>query len=238
MNNLAAPGDTGAFDAISQDLHVVGLALKVLATAFYLPPAEPFLTGLSAEDLLADWPLASDDSDTARGLQLLRTFLGGAQPAALLPALREDHTALFIGLMQVDAPPWESVYLSRDHLLFDEQTVAVREFYARFGLQIPHIDREPDDHIGYELLFLAHLLEQASQALQGGDGAAAVRFMHAARTFFAAHPQQWVLLFIVRLEQRARTDYYRGLAYLLKGCMKVLPTLFDDYLVLLEEAQS
>jgi TorA maturation chaperone TorD len=241
MNNLAASGDpngfNNGFNDVSEDFQVYGLALKVLATAFYLPPAEPFLTGLSAEELLADWPLAPDDPDTAYGLQLLRTLFGNAQVAALLPALREDHTALFIGLTQVAAPPWESVYLSRDHLIFDQQTLEVREFYARFGLQIPRIDREPDDHIGYELLFLAHLMGQAARALDAGDVEAAARLVGAAHTFFVEHPQQWVAFFIERLAQRARTDYYRGLAYLLKGSVKALPTLFHDYLASIEEAR-
>jgi len=238
MNNLTASGKQDAFDVVSAELQVDGLALKVLATAFYLPPTEPFLASLSAEELLADWPLASNDPVTKRGLQLLRALFDRAQPAELLPALREDHTALFIGLMQVDAPPWESVYLSRDHLIFDQQTLEVREFYARFGLQIPKLDREPDDHIGYELLFLAHLMAQAAQALDAGDAATAVHALEAARTFFAAHPQQWAAFFIARLTQRARTDYYRGLACLLEGSMKALAPLLDDYLAILAQTQA
>ncbi|MBK8797751.1 MAG: molecular chaperone TorD family protein [Anaerolineales bacterium] len=135
--------------------------------AFYLPPSEPFLTNLCVEALLADWPLAPDAPDVAAGLHLLRTTLCEENAVqALLPALREEYTVLFIGLERVAAPPWESVYLSRDHLLFDEQTLQVRDAYAAFGLQIPHIDREPDDHIGFELLFLAHLMQQAAHAGQ------------------------------------------------------------------------
>lgn len=242
MNNLTASStqntfDVVSFDVVSAELQVCGLALKVLATAFYLPPAEPFLASFSTAELLADWPLASGDPATERGLQLLRALFDRTQPTALLPALREDHTALFIGLMQVDAPPWESVYLSRDHLIFDQQTLEVREFYARFGLQIPKLDREPDDHIGYELLFLAHLMEQAACALDAGDVATAVHALEAARTFFAAHPQQWAVFFIERLTQRARTDYYRGLASLLEGGMKALAPLLDDYLAILAETQ-
>ena len=238
MNNLTASSKQDVFAVVSAELQVDGLALKVLATAFYLPPSESFLTSLATEDLLADWPLTSDDPVTERGLQLLRALFDHAQPTELLPALREDHTALFIGLMQVDAPPWESVYLSRDHLLFDQQTLEVREFYARFGLQIPKLEREPDDHIGYELLFLAHLMAKAAHALDADDAAAAIHALEAARTFFATHPQQWVAFFIARLTQRARTDYYRGLACLLEGSIKALAPLLDDYLAILAATQA
>jgi TorA maturation chaperone TorD len=237
MNNLSASGLPDEFDDVGKELQVYALALKVLGSAFYLPPTEPLLTSLSAQDLLADWPLAPDDPDTERGLQLLRALFDRAQPADLLPALRADHTALFVGLMRVDAPPWESVYLSQDHLIFDQQTLEVREYYARFGLQIPKLDREPDDHIGYELLFLAHLMEQAGRAVDAGDVETAARLVGAARTFFATHPQQWAGFFIERLAQYARTDYYRGLACLLKGSMTALAPLLDDYLAIFAETQ-
>lgn len=238
MNNLTASSTQDVFKAVSEELQVYGLALKVLASAFYLPPAESFLTSLSAQGLLTDWPLAPDDPDTEKGLQLLRALFDRAQPADLLPALRADYTALFIGLMRVEAPPWESVYLSQDHLIFDQQTLEVREFYARFGLQIPKLDREPDDHIGYEFLFLAHLMERATRALDAGDIERAIHLVAAAREFFATHPQQWAGFFIERLAQSARTDYYRGLACLLKGSMTALAPLLDEYLAIFAETQA
>ena len=207
------------------ELQAYALALKLEATAFYLPPSEPFLTSLEGGNLFAEWPLAPDSPATARGIHLLRTTLASASPADLLPVLRGEYTALFVGLEQVDAPPWESVYLSRDHLLFDEQTLQVRDFYARFGLQIPKIDREPDDHIGYELLFLAHLLEHAASALVEANRAEAALFLTAARDFLVAHPQQWALLFAERVEHHGHTPYYRGFAYLLLGSLDALAVL-------------
>jgi putative dimethyl sulfoxide reductase chaperone len=212
------------------ELQAVALALKLEAAAFYMPPGEPFLASLDGGELFADWPLAPDTPATQRGLQLLRSVVANVPPAVLLPELRSDYTALFIGLEQVDAPPWESVYLSRDHLLFDEQTLAVRDSYARFGLQIPNIDREPDDHIGFELLFLSHLVQQAAQALENSDAAGAEYLLAAAGQFLAAHPQQWAQLFVERIDRYARTDYYRGFGYLLLGSLEALSTRLNDAL--------
>jgi TorA maturation chaperone TorD len=196
------------------ELQAYALALKVEAMAFYLPPSEPFLASLLRGDLLNEWPLAPDAPLTLRGLQLVRAALG-VPPANLLPELRSDYTALFVGLEQVDAPPWESVYLSRDHLLFDAQTLEVRAAYARYGLQIPKLDHEPDDHIGFELLFLSHLLGEAAQALTQGDAPAAQARLLAAQDFLQAHPQRWVDQFAARVDRFAGNDYYRGLALLL-----------------------
>lgn len=213
---------TDAFFA--EQLQACALALQLEAMAFYLPPSEPFLTTLDNGELLAEWPLGPHSPLTVRGLELLRTALASAPAASLLPALRGDYTALFVGLEQVGAPPWESVYLSRDHLLFDEQTLAVRQAYAQYGLQIPKLEREPDDHIGFELLFLAHLLEQAGHALTRNDDAAQ-GYLQAAQAFLQEHPQRWVEQFVERVLQRAETDYYRGWACLLTGSLIGLTVL-------------
>ena len=212
-------------DFSPDELHACALALKLAAAAFYLAPSKSFLTMLNDDALLVEWPLAPDSPVTVQGLELLRLALADAHPDRLLRQLRSDYTALFVGLEQVGAPPWESVYLSHDHLLFEEQTLAVRDFYARFGLQIPKVDREPDDHIGYELLFLAHLLEEAARlAAEDQPQQVQVR-MEAAREFLDAHPQQWAGEFTTRVLERATTDYYRGWALLLTGSLLGLAAL-------------
>lgn len=202
-----------------EELQAYALALKLEAMAFYLPPSEPFLASLVDGDLLSEWPLAPDDRYTQRGLELVRGSLTSAPVAGLVPRLRNDYMALFVGLEQVDAPPWESVYLSQDHLLFEEQTLEVRNAYAAYGLQIPKLDREPDDHIGFELLFLSHLLEQAAQAVADDDTPAVQDRLVAARDFLRSHPQQWVAEFAGRVDRFASDDYYRGLVFLLLGSL-------------------
>ena len=149
----------------------------------------------------------------------MRDAVRSAPAAQLLPALRSDYTALFIGLEQVEAPPWESVYLSPDHLLFDVQTLEVRGAYAAYGLEIPNLEHEPDDHIGFELLFLSHLLAGAAEALAGGDAPGAAQRLLAAQVFLQQHPQRWAGQFAERVERFAGHDYYRGLAWLLLGSL-------------------
>ncbi len=80
-------------------------------------------------------------------------------------ALHWDFTRLFIGPESPPAPPWESVYVSRDKLLFQESTLNVKTFYQQNGFHLPETEYEAADHIGYELDFLWKLSEQASQEL-------------------------------------------------------------------------
>lgn len=219
---------TNPLDFFSPDeLQAYALALKLEGMAFYLPPSEPFLQNLMDGGLLDEWPLAGDAPLTLRGLQLMREALAGTQPANLLPELRHDYTALFVGLEQVAAPPWESVYCSRDHLLFEKQTLEVRDAYARYGLQIPKLEHEPDDHIGFELLFLSHLVAKAADALAGHEMASAQEYLQAAQEFLRAHPQCWVDQFVERVDGHASSDYYRGLAFLLAANLDCLEEMLS-----------
>lgn len=206
----------------SEMLFICAVAFKLLGTAFYHQPNQQFLITLREGRLLEEWPLRPDETETACGLYLLRDALAETDTPALLKAVRDDYMALFVGPEHVVAPPWESVYLSRDHLLFDVQTLQVRDAYARFGLQIPQIDREPDDHIGFELLFVSHLADLAAQALERGHADEATHCLSGARDFLDAHLKKWASLFTERLERHAQTGYYRGLGHLLLGSLATL----------------
>jgi TorA maturation chaperone TorD len=65
--------------------------------------------------------------------------------------------------------PWASVYLSKERLIFDENTLAVRRFYRDWKLETVHYKKEPDDHIGLELEFMAILSERTLAAYEKGD---------------------------------------------------------------------
>lgn len=233
MNEFRTDSDTildGAAHALppSETLGAFALTFRLLGMALYLPPTEQFLKELGNGDLLTEWPIGLEEPETVSGLRLLRCTLDSERVSTLLPAVYEDYLALFVGPGHVSAPPWESVYLSRDHLLFDEQTAQVRKAYSRFGLQIPHIDREPDDHIGFELLFLSHLAGMAANSLEIDNTPEAMQYLAAARDFLYTHPQQWATLFSGNLDKHARTDYYRSLAQLLRGSLSALDNILPS----------
>lgn len=83
--------------------------------------------------------------DVEAGLARLAETL----PAVDARAVQEEFWYLFGALGPAAAPPWESVYLDREHVIFGAETLQMRALYARFGLVF--------DHIGLELEFLARL---------------------------------------------------------------------------------
>lgn len=70
---------------------------------------------------------------------------------------------------KVLAPPWGSVYMSEERLVFQKETLEVRNWYREFGLAAENLYREPDDHIALELGFLAHLAKLEYEALKAKD---------------------------------------------------------------------
>ena len=134
----------------------------VLARLLAQPPDEDVLTRLRSPDLLADWP-GGADADASEGVQSL---LKSAAEGETAEAIGADYRRLIVGPGPALVNPYESVHLSIERLLFEEQTLSVRAAYARMGLAAPRLNREPDDHIALELEFLGTLAAWALDALE------------------------------------------------------------------------
>jgi len=169
------------------------------------------------QDLVAGWPLLEGGS-TQQGLILLGDCLA-AWDAGTPEELEVDFNRLFVGPGRLLAPPWESVYRGVDRMLFDHHTLAVRQAYARFGLQTSQRGGEPDDHLGLEFLFLGHLCEQGHQAEMDGDHVTADTIQVARRQFLADHMSHWIPACLDLVHQHAQTSYYQGQAHLAAGCL-------------------
>jgi putative dimethyl sulfoxide reductase chaperone len=221
-------------DRLEQQM-ALGLAYRFLGTAFYKPPESNTLENLIRDDLFADWIVTPFNAHTEAGLDLLRAVLSSGDAEALLPAFRKDFDALFIGPGKLLAPPWESVYRSHEHIIFEKQTLQVRGYYAKFGLQVPNLHREPDDHIGLELLFLSHLCGLVVTGLEEGAEDDAAAIIQAQRDFLRDHVLQWAGQFAQKIIANARTDYYRGLAHLLVGTLQTAAEQLEIPGLVLEE---
>ena len=205
-------------DDWTEILTAEALAYAFINRAFYEKPTDEFINTLVSEKLFAQWPLPPDDEFTSAGQNILQAFSANWQ-AGKLNDLKKDYQQLFIGPARLPAPPWESVYLSDDRLVFEKQTTAVRQFYARYGLQAANLYKEPDDHFGLEMAFMAHLCTLGLEAIRQGEVATAQTHLNAQRDFLEEHLLLWAPDFLNRVITHAQTDYYRGVAYLALGCL-------------------
>lgn len=206
------------------------LLLGVLSKALKTYPERDWIEALIGEDIFLEAPLGDDHPDIQAGLFLLRSWSKTGQkelPQDEIDALEIDHTKLFIGTGEVLAPPWESVYFSEDRLIFQEQTLQVRKWYRRYGLEPELLHREPDDHIALEIAFISHLSKLAFEALRAGHKVKSDEYLNAQRQFLSEHLLKWGPQWCVLVIENAQTDFYKGLAYLTRGALLFLADLFN-----------
>lgn len=198
------------------------LLFGLLGKALYEDPDKPWLESLIAEEVFSESPFGAEQAEIQTGLEIMQRWSAENRAGideAGFKALSQDHLHLFIGIDRVLAPVWESVYFNESRLVFQEQTLQVRDWYARFGLQIERLNREPDDHIGLEMSFVAHLAALALQALEENDGPKFDGIQQAQRDFLSQHLLRWGPAWAGLVETHAKTDFYRGLAHLTRGAL-------------------
>ncbi len=198
------------------------LTFGLLGKALYKYPERDWLNALIEQDIFAEAPFAPDDAEIAAALTRLHTWAesnrGGISDAGF-DDLRADYTRLFIGPGKVQVAPWESVRFSDERLVFQKETLQVREWYRRFGLQIQRMHNEPDDHIGLELEFVAHLAQLALGAIEKKSPELFDQMLDAQRDFMSEHVLRWGYTFCEELEENAQTEFFKGIAQFTQGAL-------------------
>lgn len=193
-------------------LDAAAAAWTVLSAAFGREPEVEFVAAMRQPDDLAHWPL-SDERSRAGVAALLRSAEQGETHAAVVA----DHRRLLRGPERLPVSPYESVHRSVDRLVFESETMQVRAFYRRFGLQSERLNKDPDDHVALECAFLAHLAVRALDVIDAD--ADPTHFVDGYRRFIAEHAGEWLPDYFDQVGQHADTDFYRGLAALGAGAV-------------------
>lgn len=196
------------------------LALSLLGRIFYAFPKPEWVAGLAQNGVFQEAPLASEHPEVRQGMDLARRWLEGRTPQEAAEVLESDYIRLFVGGgRNVLAPPWESVYVSSEPLLLQKETLEVRNWYARYGLEAANKAHEPDDHAGLEMEFLAHLAGLALEALNEADESTFQEAIAAQQAFLQEHVLRWIPVWCGHVVEHARTDFFRGAALITRGLL-------------------
>lgn len=133
---------------------------------------------------------------------------------AVYKELHEDRSYLFYMIGASNTSPYESVYRTDDYTMFGPTTLEVRAAYRAYGLAFPQQASEPDDHIGLEFSFVAHLLECAAQ----GNEAA----LDDAAQFLSDHLLVFAPVYLANVQTRAHSPFYAAVAKLALATLKAL----------------
>lgn len=182
-----------------QRLPAIALSGRVLGALFYHAPNHPDCTALMAMLALPDW--VSEWPFQATTLSSVAPLMAAGQADKTTP-VKEEFQRLFIGPYALPAPPWGSVYLDKENVLFGDSLLELRQWMRTQGFAPQTEQNEPEDHFGLMLMLAAWLAEQGQQ--QPLD------------ELLAWHLLPWADRYLSLFTENAANDFYRGLGELAK----------------------
>ena len=175
---------------------------------------------------------SDEDSGYSIALSSVLEILVSAvnEPESYLTKLRQEYTDLFIGPHALPAPPWESVYLSRERALFLEDTLTIRNLYRAEGLIPKEYPLVADDHLSLEIAFMSSLAENALGAYMENCKDIQHHKLQVSKSFLVDHLTIWIPLFTKLLQQQKTTVFYTQAAILLEKFLELDLAVVDHLL--------
>lgn len=116
-----------------------------------------------------------------------------------------EFTRLFVGPPKPSAPPWETLYASGNTSVgFGDATVSMRRLLQEAGLAMSNENRQYEDHIGIELLYLCEMCRRFAE-----DEATIAEEDVAG--FIEKHPLSWIGRLKNLIREQAPGGYYEQL---------------------------
>lgn len=163
-----------------------------------------FLAALSDDPVAAPAPLVP----YARSL-------AGADLELEAQNLAVDFATVLCGMSPHPVFPYESTYADGDRLLMRPVRDDVVRAYAEAGFAVDPALGLPEDHLAFELAFVAHLARREADAREAGDARAADEAAGRRAAFVRDHLARWVPRFAADWQRATRSPFYRAVAQIL-----------------------
>lgn len=216
----SCPSDVEAQVAELEQAHVM---MSLVGFALSAEPEEQLVKSLVGEDLWHELPYGGARRECVWGADRLNRWQLKARinsPADETTCLREEWFRSLAGATVPLAPPWESVYREAGNRLFTDSTREVRAAFRAHGLEFEKKNREPDDHIGLMLSFLAVLAGREAEAVEAGDEETARSLQKDQADFIDNHVLTFVDEWAAAMAEKSDSDFYAGMALLACGLVK------------------
>lgn len=173
----------------------IALSGRVLGALFYCEPDSPaccdIVAQLGSGSWMAQWPYGSDNQLASIAQLLMQTDEN--------ETLEEAWQRLFIGPYALSAPPWGSVYLDKENVLFGDSTLKLRHWMAQQQVEITLDQEEPEDQFGLLMMMSAWLAENQPTDLPD---------------LLTEHLLPWANRYLDLLQSNAGHPFYQGVAQL------------------------
>ncbi|MGE4273658.1 MAG: molecular chaperone [Desulfitobacterium sp.] len=124
-------------------------------------------------------------------------------PLQVLQDMKVEYNRLFVGPGHLLAPPYESVYKTRNAdneigVVMGDAAIDAKQFYRTAGLDLDDNFKDLPDHIAVELHFMSYLCTLESANAAEGE-------------FLGSHLGSWIADFSQTVRQETTSEFYRGI---------------------------
>ncbi|MCX6334706.1 MAG: molecular chaperone TorD family protein [Bacteroidia bacterium] len=183
-------------------------------------PTEECVTDFFSNGILKKLPVSSNNPNFIRGAALLRESCSDRDLCR--EVLIRDYKYLFSSDGLQLAIPRESAYPGYSITYGSKEKVG--EFYDSYGWGSRPGHKAPDDHLGIELLFLTKLIDKY---LQFDDEPCCCEMKKEIHRFIGQHIITWLPEWNRRMQDNAKSIYYRGIGNLVLACIEDLYGIFE-----------
>lgn len=171
---------------------------RLLGAVFYYEPGDkrvqPVLDFFRRPDWIRDW----EDLDDG-------ILIAGLIEQGMRQDLSLAYQYLFIGPNDLPAPPWGSVYLDKESVIFGDSLLTLRDFLTARQIEFVHTQNEPEDHLGLMFMLAAYLAETKPEWLA---------------EFLSRHFLTWAYRCLDLIAAQTDYPFYRAMALLARQTLK------------------
>jgi TorA maturation chaperone TorD len=194
------------------------LGYSFLFRSFIEEPSKEFIREVKNKDILIFLSYIEENEIIKEGIELIEGYLNKeASVEKLTDEMSVEYSSLFIGAGKPLVSTWESIALGSGRLFSVNETLNVRKYYAKYGLLPERLNKEPDDHIGFELQFMYILADKTAKAMESRDYEKVAALISDQKEFLENHLSRWAGIFADEVCARSNNDFYTGTAKVLKG---------------------
>lgn len=191
-----------------------------LSQVFYKELTEEAIAELAE----GQWPENTGNQALDRGYNLLRRyfkFSAGDRRSQL--AVEYARIFLAAGVFSQErrsAVPYESVFTSEDHIMMGGTRDELIDWFIQDGFKVNPDLHEPEDHISFELEYLAHMNAKAAALIRDGRNMDAIKNVKRQRRFIEQHLLNWIGQLQEAAEEYAKTTFYTGMLKVCQGALE------------------
>jgi len=139
-----------------------------------------------------------------------------------LKELEIEYTRLFVNAYPgIPAPPYGSIYLEKDGLVWGDTTADVVKIYIEAGLRMSDDFHDVPDHIAAEFEFVWYLLGEELKAKEEEDQERGLKMSSIQKLFLTNHLLKWAPSFLDKVIGSTRSLFYREISLLAREFIKI-----------------